>query len=149
MAPDRQILAERAHRRETRLHIILPLAGGLVLILASLVAVLLLPKRLQVSLVADWLLLICFLCPTALCLFPVAIGMVVAAAGLGAAHQKTAGGLARVERLTARALERTQGATEKVNQTTINLSVKLAFFDKLLGAFDRPALPSEKDKQDE
>lgn len=149
MAPDRQTLAESAHRREMRLHIILPFAGGLVLVLVGVVAVVLLPKRLQVSLVADWLLMICFLCPVALCLFPVAVGMVAAAAGLGVLHHKTGGGLARVERLTERALENTQGITEKINQATVDLSVKFAFFDKLLGVFDNPALPPEKDEQDE
>lgn len=147
MLPDRQIVAEQTHRRETRMGIILPFAVGIVVVLAGGVIAMLLPQRSQVSIIADLMVTILLLCPSVLCLFAVGIGLVAAAAGMNKVHNGAGKALGRAEGLTARVLTRTERVTESVNQRTINLSVKLAFLEKLLGFFDRPALPSPKDEQ--
>ena len=82
--------SEDTHRRETIRYILLPMVGLSVLVLAGAVISLLLPGRLQVSLIADWLLTILFLCPLALCLFPVCILMVAAIVGMNKAHSAIA-----------------------------------------------------------
>lgn len=147
MLPDRQVVAEQTHRRETRMAIILPFAIGIVVVLAGGVIAMLLPQRGQVSIIADLMVTILLLCPSVLCLFAVAIGLVAAAAGMNKVHNGAGKALGRAEGLTARVLNRTERLTESVNQRTINLSVKLAFLEKLLGFFDRPTLPSPKDEQ--
>ncbi len=146
MLPNRQNIAERAHRRETRLYIILPLVIGIVLVLAGGVIVMLLPQRLQVSIIADLMLVVLMLCPSVLCLFLVVVALVAAAAGMNKVHVGASKTLGRAEGLTARVLDNTNRATETINQKTINFSVKLAFLEKLLGVFDRPTLPSSKDE---
>jgi hypothetical protein len=147
MLPDRQILAEQTHRRETRNGIILPLVVGIVVVLLGGVIAMLLPQRSQVSIIADLMVTLMMLCPSALCLFAVAIGLVAAAAGMNKAHDGAGKALGKAEGLTARVLKGTERTTETINQKTINLSVKLAFLEKLLGVYDRPALPSPKDEQ--
>lgn len=147
MLPDRQTLAEQTHRRETRIGIILPLAVGIVVVLLGGVIAMLLPQRLQVSIIADLMVTLLMLCPSVLCLFVIAIGLVAAAAGMNKAHDSAGKALGKAEGLSARVLNTTERATEAINQRTINLSVKLAFLEKLLGVFDRPALPSPKDEQ--
>ncbi|MBI5669149.1 MAG: hypothetical protein HZC41_14185 [Chloroflexi bacterium] len=147
MLPDRQILAEQAHRRETRLYIILPLVVGIVVVVAGGVIALLLPQRLQVSLIADLLVTVLLLCPSVLCLFAVAIGFVAAAAAMNKAHTGAGKLLGRAEGLSARMLDTTNRATETINQKTINLSVKLAFLEKLLDVYERPALPPKDERK--
>lgn len=146
MLPDRQKIAEQMHRRETRLYIILPLVAGIVLVLAGGVIAMLLPQRLQVSIIADLMLTIMLLCPSVLCLFAVVVALVAAAAGMNKLHGGAGKAFGRAEGLTARVLEGTNRASETVNQKTINLSVRLAFIEHLLGVFDRPALPPSKDE---
>lgn len=141
MLPNRQVLAEQSHRRETRRYIILPLVAGIVVVLAGGVIALLLPLRQQVSIIADILVTVLLLCPAVLCLFAVAIGFVAAAAAMNNAHTATGKLLGRAEGLSARVLDTTNRATESINQKTINLRVKLAFLEKLLDVFERPALP--------
>lgn len=147
MLPDRQIIAEQTHRRETRLYIILPLVAGIVVVLAGGVIALLLPQRFQVSIIADLMLAVLILCPSVLCLFLIVVGLAAAVVGMNKVHTGAGKTLGRAEGLTARVLDGTNRATESINQKTINLSVKLAFLEKLLGAFDRPALPSSKDER--
>lgn len=143
---NRQVQAEKTHRRETRLQIILPFVAGVVLVLVGGIIALLLPKRLQVSLIADLMLTVLVLCPAALCLFAVAIGFVAAAAGAGKLHGSLGSALSRVEGLSARVLEQSGRVTDVINRQTIGLSARFAFLDKLLGVFDRPASSSTKDE---
>src|SRR5262249_33995513 len=100
--PDSGIIASKTkHNRETLLSIILPMLGVGAVVLVGLIIVLLLPERLQVSLIADWLLSVLFLCPVVLCLFPLCIGLIAAIVGMNKAHDAMAKPLQRVQTLSA------------------------------------------------
>jgi hypothetical protein len=147
MLPDRQSLAEKAHRRETLVQIILPFAAVLVVVLIGGGIALVLPRPAQVSILADLMLALMCLFPAVICLFPLALGLMAAAFGMNVVHGSAGKLLRRGEGLTARLLERTSRLTEGVNQQTINLSARFAFLEKLIGSFeDDPASSSTKDK---
>jgi hypothetical protein len=132
-----------AHRRETFRYIVLPIIGVGALILVGIIIVLLLPGRLQVSIIADWLLMILFLCPMMLCLFPICILMVAAVAGMNKAHTAAANPLRRLERLSESLKERTVQATDNINHQTINVSTRWAFLERWLKVFDPPSEQSD------
>lgn len=147
---DSGLVASKANfNRETLRWIILPIMGVLALVLLGIVAVLLLPKRLQVSIIADWLVTILFLCPTVLCLFPICVGLMAAVVGMNRAHNVVSKPLQRVESLSATIKDRTIQTTDTVNRQTINASVKLAFIDRLLAVFDPPQAPPTDSTKEE
>jgi hypothetical protein len=141
MASDRggRPAGETLHRQETFRYIILPMTGVLALLILGVAAVLLLPKPKQVSIIADWLLTILFLCPAVLCLFPVVILLVAAVAGLNKAHGAARKPLQKLENLSASLNTRTAEITDAINQKTVDASVKIAFADRLLSIFDPPS----------
>lgn len=141
--------AEAVHRRETLRYIVLPMVGVALLILVGAIISLLLPQRLQVSIIADWLLMILFLCPLALCLFPICIVMVAAVFGLNKAHDALVSPLRRVGSLTETLKERVSKTADVVNQKTVDASAKWAFVDRLLSVFDPPKTPPDHTKKEE
>jgi hypothetical protein len=141
--------AEEVHRRETLRYIVLPMVGVGLIVLAGAVISLLLPQRLQVSIIADWLLTILFLCPLALCLFPFCILMVAAVFGLNKAHDALVSPLRRVESLSETLRDRVSKTTDIVNQKTVDASAKWAFVDRLLSVFDPPRSPPDHMKKEE
>ena len=48
-------VSDQQHQREIRLYLIVPMIVAAVMVLAGGVAVLMLPRRMQVSIVADWM----------------------------------------------------------------------------------------------
>jgi hypothetical protein len=145
----RQSAAELTHRRETLRYIVLPTVGLIALIALGVVIVLLLPKPGQVSLVADWMLTVFFLCPVMLCLFPIVILMVAAVAGMNKLHDKTLSPLKRVEHIAATLNTKIAQLTDTINHKTVNASVKVAFVDRLLSIFDPPSSPSPSGEKEE
>lgn len=141
--------SEDTHRRETIRYILLPMAGVVALVIIGAVISLLLPGRLQVSLLADWLLTILFLCPLALCLFPICILLVAAIAGMNKAHTAIANPLRRLEVLSGTIKERVSKTADTINHKTVDASAKWAFVDRLLAVFDPPkSPPSDMDKEE-
>lgn len=141
--------AEVVHRRETLRYIVLPMVGVGLLVVAGAVISLLLPQRLQVSIIADWLLTILFLCPLALCLFPLCIVMVAAIFGMNKAHDALVSPLRRVGSLTETLKDRVSKTADTVNQKTVDASAKWAFVDRLLSVFDPPKTPPDRMKKEE
>jgi len=135
-SPGRQ--AEANHRRETLLSIILPVGGAGVVLLAVLAVTLLflLPTRPQVSVLADWLLMVFMLCPLALCLLPVCIGLMTAVFAMNQLHGKTARMMGKAEALSQSLAEKTMDATETVSKKSISLNATLAHLDPLWRIFD-------------
>jgi hypothetical protein len=140
--------SQREHRRETLRFIILPFAGGVVLLLAGLTLVLLLPQRAQVSIIADWMSTVLILCPLTLCLFPLTAGLWIAVAGMNRLHAAAAKPLYRAEDLSRTLVERTAQTATIVNQQTINTSTRLAFINRLLSVFDPPSDDAQKGRED-
>jgi hypothetical protein len=104
----------RVHRKETWLHIILPVAGGGAITVGLVILTLLLPLHAQVSLVANLLLLL-VLCPLATCLFPLYIVMMVIAFGMNRVHDGAARPLRRVGDLSRDLADRTISLSESIN----------------------------------
>lgn len=145
----RRSVTEEVHRRETLRYIVLPMIGMVLLVLIGGMISLLLPQRLQVSIIADWLLTVMFLCPLVLCLFPICILMVGAVVGLNKAHDATAKPLRRIESFSAALNERVSKTADTVNQKTVDVSAKWAYVDRLLSVFDPPKSPPDHMKKEE
>jgi|FLYN01.1.fsa_nt_gi lysylphosphatidylglycerol synthetase-like protein (DUF2156 family) len=135
-APERP--AQAQHRRETLLWIILPVAGAGLVILAVLGVTLLvlLPRRAQVSILADWLLTVLVLCPVLLCLFPVCVLLVTAVFGMNRLHGKTERLMGKAGAMSETLVERTLDATETISKKSIDFNVKLAHLEPLWRMFD-------------
>ncbi len=138
--------ALKQHRRDTQLQIILPLAGGGLLLLIALVIAMLLPHFKQVAAVSDFLMTLLLLCPMAICLLPLALILTVAALYMNRVHDGTAGALGRLVMLSEKVSTRFDSAADTVAHKAIDVSVKLAPVEKqLFGAFDRPATTTPKE----
>jgi len=135
--------SEITHHRETIRYIVLPMVGVGALMLVGAIIVLFLPGRLQVSLIADWLFTILFLCPIVLCLLPLCIVMVMGVVAMNKANNAAANPLRRLENFSANLKDRAVQATDTINRKTINASAKWAFVDRLLAVFDPPPSPSD------
>ena len=148
--PDRgQFASKASFNRDMVRWIVLPIVGVGALVLLGTIIVLILPGRFQVSLIADWLVSVLFLCPMVVCLFPLCLLMILAIVGMNKAHQAVAKPLQRVETLSATLRDRTVQTTDAINRQTINASVKFAFIDRLLAVFDPPASPPDDLKKEE
>lgn len=140
-----KIAANERHRRETRRQIYWPF-GVMVfvfILIMLLVFTVVLPRRVQVSLVADYLTILCFLCPLALCLFPIYLMTLAGLYGATRLHDTTESPLKRLEQLSQNMTQRATTMTDNLNQRTININVRFAFFNRLFDIFDRA--PSSSD----
>jgi hypothetical protein len=131
--------SQALHRRETLIYVLLPVAGGGLVLLAALAVTLfgVLPRRPQVSILADWLLTVLVLCPAVLCLLPVCILLMTMVFGLNRLHGKTEGLMGKAEDMSASLANKAINASETVSRKSIGLTAKLAFFDPLWRVFDR------------
>ena len=125
-----------AYRRDTRRTIFLPILAGALVIIAGIVAVLLLPRPPQKSLIADLMLAIFFLCPTVLCLIPLYLVIVTMAFGFGRAHNGLTGPLRRLGERSQAIAARTLDTAEAVNRKTTTYRARFAPIEKQLHRFD-------------
>ncbi len=138
--------SQKLHRRAVRREIVLPFAGGLLLIIA-LVVIAASQGATPTNGVANTMLTLLVLCPLALCLLPVYLLLVLAVMGMNRAHDGIAAPLLRLEKLTLALRDRTYSLSDRAARTTINLNARFAPLDKLLfSLFDRPA-PHEDDHE--
>lgn len=134
----------RQHRRDTRWYIILPAVVVFLLLAVCLAAVLLLPRRAQVSFVSDFVLTIMVLCPMVLCFLPFTILSFAAVIGMNGAHEALKRPLYRLEDYSKVMVERTETVTEQVNRQTINISARFGAVHKLLETFEPPEETSDE-----
>jgi len=135
------------HRRESRNTITLPFFLVFVVLLAMVIAVLLLPQRAQVSLVADWMTLWLILCPVVICLFPIYLGVMLGIYGMNRLHKGTRTPLEKLQVSYSKNLKRVTDFTGSVNQRMIDTQVKLTPYMRYLQAFD--SAPEAKQEQEE
>ena len=128
----------RQHRRETFLYLIVPLLVTVFIVLLGVAIVLLLQRQLQVSLLADWMLMVMVFCPALICTTALCIGLFVAIALMGRASRAARQPLAKVNELAQSAADRTTKAAESVNNMTVNAASRFAFLDSLLNIFELP-----------
>jgi hypothetical protein len=130
--------SQTLHRRELFRQIILPLLGGAAFVALLLVITLLLPRRLQVSLISDFMLTCLGLCPAVICLFPLYVAMMVMAFGMNKVNDALARPLRRLENGSSALASRVGQVTDTINQKAVDLSVKIAPIEKVLDVFERP-----------
>ena len=128
--------AEVRHRHETRLQLLLPMFLVGLLLLGCVAIVLAFPRRLQVGIVADIMLIVLMLCPAVICMLPLALGMLVAAFGMNKVHDGLARPMRQVAELSNTLTERTAVVTDTVNQKTIDVSARFGGIYKLLSIFE-------------
>ncbi|MCA9904508.1 MAG: hypothetical protein KC547_11675 [Anaerolineae bacterium] len=142
--------SRRRHRREVLLYILLPLLGGVLLIGVVMALVLVLPRALQVSLVADFTLTALMLCPLVICLLPFSVGLMTVALVSGRLHGVSAKPLRRVEALSLTMSNRASSLGARLSKLSIQLSAALApLLDWLESAFsERESAPMTAEDTD-
>lgn len=128
----------RQHRRETLLYLIVPLLVSVLIVLLGIVAVLLLQRQLQVSLLADWMLTVFVFCPSLICSTVICILLMAGVALMGRASKAAARPLEKLNTLTESVAEKTTKAADSVNAATVNAASRFAFLDSLLNVFELP-----------
>jgi hypothetical protein len=142
--PDQAIARSRMrHRRNVFLTIVLPLLGGGLLIGVLMYAVIVLPRAIQVSLVADFTLLLFVLCPLVLCTLPFSIGLFVLAIMSGRLHNSVAKPLRRAESLSVTVSQRTAVYADQAARASIAFGARLA---PLMNWLDRAFTPERPDE---
>jgi hypothetical protein len=148
MSIDREGSSQQVHRRAVRREIVLPFAGGLILIVV-LVVIAASQGAIPTSGVANTMLTLLVLCPLAICLLPVYLLLVLAVVGMNRAHHGIAKPLRALENTTVTLKERTYSISDRLARTSINLNARFAPLDKLIfSAFDRPQ-PQNNEDDDE
>lgn len=129
--------AQITHRRETLLWIILPVALGALLIAAGTTTAMLLPRRIQVSVLADVLFTSLVLCPIVLCLLPLCVALVTAVFWMNRVHRSAARTLGRVEDMSRSLSDKAIQGMDTVSRASIAVNSKFAYLNRLWGVFDR------------
>ncbi|MBK9751427.1 MAG: hypothetical protein IPO91_32310 [Chloroflexi bacterium] len=120
----------REHRRQTRLAIYLPFAGG-ILLLVLLLVIAANQGGARIGVISDVFLTLFILCPLVLCMFPIYLLMVMMVVGMNRAHGKTAQTMSRIEGVTVKLRDRTYSLTDRAARASINVNSRFAFIDKL------------------
>jgi hypothetical protein len=131
-----QLTPAARHKRQTRRQILLPVLGGVVLIILLVGVVLWLPQRLQVGIVSDFMLSVFMLCPAVICMLPLTILMLSAAFGAGRLHDRAVSPLrglrVRVDNVTGQI----ETAAGKINQRTVTYGARLGAVMRVLDVFE-------------
>ncbi len=128
----------RQHRRETLLYFIVPLVVVVFIVLLGVIATLLLPRQLQVSVLADWMAMVLVFCPALLCTTVFCILLFTGIFLMNRANCAAVQPLEKVNTITQSIADRTTKAAESVNNATINAASRFAFLDRLLNIFELP-----------
>ncbi len=128
----------RQHRRETLVYLIVPLLVTIFIVLLGIATVLLLPRQLQVGLLADWMATVMIFCPSLICTTVVCIGLMLAVVLMGRANRAALRPLQKVNELAESVADRTAKAAESVNSATVNAASRFAFLDRMLNIFELP-----------
>lgn len=128
------------HRRETRLQIILPFIGALLIVLGLTALPVLIDDpqyRLRVSFVGDFLLTLFVLCPAVLCMAALYFVVVLGIFGMSVVHRMAGTPLERLERISERFATELDKVSKRVSDGAISLGSSLAPLYRLLSVFDR------------
>lgn len=136
----RQQSTYERHQRETRREILLPAIAGLaILIVAVLAAAFISTQYAELRLISNFVLTLLILCPAALCAFPLAILLVVAAVSMNNVHDWSAGRLDSVNRVAFSVNRRIDGLMSRLGRAGVTIGTVAAPLEqKVFSAFDRP-----------
>lgn len=136
------------HARQTRRQIVLPVLAGVLLIALLVAVVLVLPQRLQVSTVSDFLVIVFMLCPAAICMLPLTILMLIAALGVGRLHDRAAPPLRGLQTRTAAITGQVESAADAVNRQAVTYGARLGAVLRVLDVFEYPQPAATTDGKD-
>ncbi|MDZ4763866.1 MAG: hypothetical protein SGI73_04885 [Chloroflexota bacterium] len=133
----------RAERRTLTRIFLIALLG----LIGTAVVAGLLPRGAQANLIANFLLTLLILCPAAVCLLPLYLGLMIVVFNVQRAHRITANALAKVNTVSANTMHSTQRAAEGWAKRSIQFNLFFAPLDKaLFSLFDRPARSTPSDQ---
>jgi hypothetical protein len=139
--------SRKHHRHDVQRHIVLPLIGGGAMIALLMAFVIVLPRAIQVSLVADFTLLLFVLCPLALCTLPFSIGLMVLAVMSGRLHRHAGKPLRRAEAFSVMAANRVSTWADRAARLSIAFHVRLTpvlqWMDNAFGSAEADARPNK------
>ena len=124
------------HRRETRRQTRLPMLAAFAFVLFVFIIAALLPSRVQVSTLADWMFTVLVLCPVLICNFAVYMLVMAGIFGLRQLHRGTQAPLQRLENFVSSTEQRVEKTSAGLNKRVINISARLAPLMQLLSIFD-------------
>lgn len=136
----RQETTHEQHRQQTRREIWLPAIIGLaILVVAVLSAAFVSTRYEQLSLISNFVLTLLILCPAALCVFPLAIGLVIAAVGMNRVHDWSEVKLDTVNRASFGLNRRIDAVMDRLGKAGVTIGTRTAPLEKtVFSAFDRP-----------
>lgn len=144
MPSETQQQAVRRHRRQTRLLIWLPFWLGLAVVVLAVGLAAAQPLRAQVSLMSDFMLTLLVLCPLAICLLPLYLGVVLLAWLVYRLHGMSERSLGRVVTWSETMPARATRIGDRLAGWAINLNARLAPLEnKVYGLLDHQP---EKDR---
>lgn len=132
--------ARERHRSETLREILLPAGIGLGVLVLAIVAVLVFGRREgQLSLIADFTASLLILCPLALCMLPLALGLAVGAVAMNRVHGWVDIRLGSVVRGSFSLNRRIDGIMDKLGRFGVEFGARAAPLEaKVFNAFDHP-----------
>ena len=142
ITPDmRHQAALEQHQRDSRREIWLPAAIGLaILLIAVLAAAFISTQYAELRLVSNFVLTLLILCPAALCVFPLAIGLVIAAVGMNRVHDWSEVKVGGVNRVSYGLNRRIDALMARLGRAGVTIGAAAAPLEtKVFSAFDRPA----------
>jgi hypothetical protein len=77
------------------------------------------------------------LCPVALCLLPLPIGLITAAIYMNQVHRRLERLMGKAEAMSQSLSERAISVSENISKKSISFNARMAFFDPLWRVFDR------------
>ena len=128
----------RQHRRETLIYLIVPLIVTVFIVLLGVAIVLLLQRQLQVSILADWMIMVTMFCPALICTTVLCVGLIAAIPLMHRANRAAEKPLLKLNELTQTAADRTAKAADSINTATVKAASRFAFLDYWLNVFDMP-----------
>lgn len=126
------------HRRQFRRRVLLPVALGLLLIVAAAGLPLVALRGRDVSLVADWMFACLCLLPVLIILFPVYLALVLAAFTIGRADRLTTRQMRRARQGTEEVAARARQIGEELGRRSIEVAARAAALDRLFNVFNQP-----------
>ncbi len=134
-----------SYRRE----IYWPILGAVFVVLVGLVIILLLQRRVQVSLVADWMFTTIVLLPTLLCAFAIYLGLLVTIVWVARMNRRIEQALQQGVNLSERANTRSANLSAAIDSMTIRLVSWFGITNKLLKLLEPEEMQDRKADNDE
>ena len=128
--------SEKKHRRQTFWQVKVPALAGILFLLGILLVAIVLPLRSQSGLIADFSLTVLVLCPVALCLFPLFLGLVAANVGLSRLNTALANLLVRAETMSHTMVDKANTASETISRKTTAFRSRVDTVEQAVNRFE-------------